>query len=319
MVARTLCAGVALLLCSCDALEGLEGAVDETPQPPTAEFNRLDLTARPSNDQLGAWFCVDLAPDLPLISERDLCIDFFGPVPEKTDLKFSFDLVFDLGNPNGFPIPLVELLLALSVFEGADQSELGAICVSFCDPEQGTCPDQGAEACRPADKEINGIEDFIPTTDELLEIARQAITGELFEDENLQFRYIPGRESSECRPASDGCAACDTEDGGRAMCCGEETIPLAGANCRVGEDDEGQTCQVCDGGLEAHIRFDLDLDTTLDVLEVVATDSVEALIVGDAPSFDIPYKILGTLFFDVPVLGRFAIEFGPVEGVFSLD
>ncbi len=266
----------ALPLAGCPLLEEAAKAA-ETAEPPTATFNRVELTEQPSNDQLASWFCADLAPDVPLINERELCADFFGAVPAKTDLKFSFDLVFDLGNPNGFPIPLVELLLALDVFEGQDQAELGAVCVSFCNPEDGTCPDNPAEACKPADKEIRSIEDFVPTTEELVEIGRQAITGELFEDENLQFRYIPARD----------------ED------CGEEICP--------------------DGQLEAHIRFDLGIDATLGVLEVVASDVVDELIAGRAPNFDIPYQMQGTLFFDVPVLGRFAIEFGPIEGVFSLD
>ncbi len=264
-------------LTGCDLLNKAAEAGAETAEPPTATFNSVALTEQPSNNQLASYFCVDLSPDIPLLDEREICIDFFGAVPAKSDLKFSFDLVFDLGNPNSFPIPLVELLLALDVFKGADQAELGAICVSFCNPEDGTCPDNPAEACKPADKTINSIEDFIPTTEELVEIARQALTGELFEDENLQFRYIPARDEE----------------------CGEEVCP--------------------DGQLEAHIRFDLGIDATLKVLEVVAVNAIDDLIAGDSPMFDIPYQMIGVLFFDVPVLGRFAIEFGPIEGVFSLD
>lgn len=265
-------------LTGCDLLNKAAEASAETAEPPTATFNRVALTEQPTNNQLASYFCLDFTPNPGgLFDIEELCVDFFGPIPTKADLKFSFDLVFDLGNPNSFPIPLVELLLALDVFKGADQAELGAICVSFCNPEDGTCPDDPLDACRPADKEIRGIEDFVPTADDLLELARKAITGELFDDENLQFRYIPARD----------------ED------CGEEVCP--------------------DGQLEAHIRFDLGIDATLKVLTVVANDSIDDLIAGRSPSFDIPYGMVGTLFFDVPVLGRFAIEFGPIEGVFSLD
>jgi hypothetical protein len=266
----------ALVLTGCELLEDAASAA-ETAEPPTAEFNRAELVERPTNNQLASWFCSDLSPDLPILDEDAACEAAFGRIPQKTDLKFSFDIVFDLGNPNGFPIPLVEILLALDVFEGAEQAELGAVCVSFCNPEDGTCPDNPEEACRPADNEIRSLEDLVPTVDDLVEIAHRAATGELFEDENLQFRFIPGRE----------------ED------CGEEICPP--------------------GSLEAHLRFDLGLDATLKVLEVVATDAVDALLTGDSPSFDIPWSMLGTLFFDVPVLGRFGIEFGPVTGVFSLD
>jgi hypothetical protein len=51
----------------------------------------------------------------------------------------------------------------------------------------------------------------------------------------------------------------------------------------------------------------------------VAADSVDALSEGELPSFDIPYSVEGTLFFDVPVLGRFALSFGPFSSTWSLD
>ncbi len=291
----------ALTLPACDALESAlgDGGLGEIdPQPPTALYRGLTLMDRPTNDQLGAWFCLELIPDPVIFSKQDGCEAVgFDLAPAKEDLKFSFDVVFDLGNPNTFPVPMVELLLALEVFQGADQAELGAVCVSFCDPEAGTCPEQGEEACRPADQEIRSLEDFVPTTDQLIEIARKAITGELFEDENLQFRYIDGR----------GETACGAEE------------PPQDRNCEATTNDAGESCWVCDGELEAHIRFDLGIDATLEVLGVVAEDSVTELLQGNEPSFDIPYSALGTVFFDVPVLGRFGIEFGPVEGTFSLD
>ncbi len=294
------------LLPACDGVSDLllgDGGVEELiPEPPTAEYKTLDLESRPSNDQLAAYFCDDLAPNVLV---RQGCSLFFDDPPAKADLKFSFVIVFDLGNPNGFPVPMVEMLLALDVFKGQDKAELAAVCVSFCDPEQEDC-EAPMDACAgPEEGEARRIEDFRPTLDDLVELARSAISGELFDDDNWKFRIIPARSAQACVPKAD----CEDET------CGIE--PAAG--CTVGPDGEGNTCELCPGTLSARIQFDLGLDAMLRILEKVALESLDALLEGDTPMFDIPWGATGTLFFDVPVLGRFTLDFGPVEGVWSLD
>lgn len=270
---------LALPLAGCPLDTGGLGESVPLPDPPTAEMAGVSLIARPSNSQLASWYCHDAADGSTLVELG--CREFFGRRPNKPDLKFVFETKFDLGNPNSFPIPLVEILLALNVFEGAEQAELGALCVSFCDPEAGAdCEIDRVDACAPPNTTVRGVEDFIPTVDDLIRIANDAVTGELFEDENLQFRYIPAA-------GPDNCADGETGD--------------------------------CPGQMQANIRFELGLDATLKILGEVAEGSLDELLAGDSPSFDIPYSALGTLFFDVPVLGRYAVEFGPLEGTWSLD
>lgn len=256
----------AFTLPGCPLLGG--GGGSATPEPPTAALQTVNLTAQPKNQELAAYFCSDLVGGN--IITDNACIAAFGRSPNKVDLVFSFELVFDLGNPNSFPIPLVEILLALDVFEGADAAQLGAVCISFCNPDTEDCVQEGIEACRAPDKEVESLEDFVPTVDDLIRIAVEAATGTL--DDNLKFRYIPAA------------------------------------------DDDGTP-----GATEARIRFDLGLDAMLGILEVVALDSTDDLLEGRSPTFDIPYGVRGSVFFDIPVLGRHALSYGPIDGVWSLD
>jgi hypothetical protein len=278
-------------LTGCELLESQIAGGEEAliPEPPTATMAGVALLERPSNNQLASWYCHDAA-DGSTIAEIG-CQSFFGRRPNKPDLKFVFETRFDLGNPNSFPIPLVEILLALNVFEGADQAELGALCVSFCDPANGAeCEINREDACRPPDRTVQGVEDLIPTVEDLINIAHDAATGELFEDDNLKFRYIPSADPANCEGASSAAV-----DGG------------------VGEPAS------CPGTMQASVRFELGIDATLKILGEVVSDSLDELLTGTSPSFDIPYSALGSLFFDIPVLGRYAVEFGPLEGVWSLD
>lgn len=249
-------------------LDGAGGGGAAVPKPPTAELQTVNLTAQPTNQQLAAFFCSDLVGGN--IITDNACIAAFGRAPVRNDLTFSFELVFDLGNPNSFPVPLVEILLGLDVFEGADAAALGAVCVSFCDPEAEDCQQAGADACRAPDKEVSSLEDFVPTVNDLIRIGVQAATGTL--DTNLAFRYIPAA------------------------------------------DDDGTP-----GATEARVRFDLGLTAMLGILETVALDSTDELLAGRSPTFDVPYNVRGSVFFDVPVLGRHALSYGPIDGLWSLD
>ncbi|MBU0553397.1 hypothetical protein KKF91_20250 [Myxococcota bacterium] len=304
---------LALSLTSCEILEeaAKQAAGGDPPEPPTASLAALNLLEYPSEMQLGAYYCNDL-----LGNTWDACVSFFGKIPKKSELKFSFETVFELGNPNTFPVPTVELLLALDVFEGAKQAELAALCVSFCDPQAEVC-DGGPnpEACRV--EEGQDIMEFEPTINDLLELAVKAATeGAGAFDDNLGFKVIPSRALSKCR-ADKGCEVRD-EGGVRSFCCGDACEAI-GAECRVGTDDDGQSCVSCPGQLEAHVRFDLGLDAMLGILEVIAEDAMGSLLDLSMPNFTIPYKANGTLFFDIPIMGRFSLNFGPLEGEWTLD
>ena len=114
------------LLGGCEALEDLADGVE----PPEAALNRVDLLGAPTATQLVAWQCEETL--------GTLACDGLGlpPAPGPKKLTYKFDLVFDLSNPNPeLPIPLVEALVGVDVFS---DNNLGAACISFCDPTKRT-------------------------------------------------------------------------------------------------------------------------------------------------------------------------------------
>jgi hypothetical protein len=75
------------------------------------------------------------------------CSQFFGRVPDTQALKIGFDIRLSVANPNRVPLPLSSVLLAINVFPGAQQSALGAACVSLCSPNDPQCGGRDANAC----------------------------------------------------------------------------------------------------------------------------------------------------------------------------
>jgi hypothetical protein len=258
MIRTTAIAGLALTasfgayLTGCDAIKDGLGAIS----PPGAEFIGVDLVDHPSSKELARWGCYELLGEVAC-QAADL-----NPI-NKSKLGFTFDVGFDLSNNNDrVPIPLVEMLLATTVYDGAN---LGSVCVSFCDPDEEDCsPSANAEgACEAEDAEdVTTPADLVPTVDDLANIATDVATGEF---DNGDFRVIPANES-----------------------------------------------------IESHIVFAFNIDTMLSLTEHLLVDLAEDLISGDALSVDIPYSMDGTLFFNVPEMGRHAIGFGPVEDTWNL-
>ncbi|MEQ1568506.1 MAG: hypothetical protein ABMA64_22910 [Myxococcota bacterium] len=170
-----------LLLTGCEqVLEALEEL-----KVPTGQLARVDLLKSPSTNQLASWGCFEV------LGIGDTCSLVGFVKPKKADMGFAFDLVFDLSNPNpDVPIPLVELLLGFTVFDGAN---LGSACLSFCDPAAEKCvPTVDAEgACKTkAADDIREPEDLLPTVEDLLELAQDV--AEDGEFGNGEFRTIPG-------------------------------------------------------------------------------------------------------------------------------
>jgi len=247
--------GIAILsavgLAGCDAIKDLAGEVVGEIAPPGAEYVGVDLVNRPSAREIARYGCFEYL--------GDTACDFAGLNPiNKNKLLFSFDIVFDMSNNNEkIPIPLVEILLGTTVFE---DENLGAVCISFCDPEaeecesetnaEGACDAEGAE-------EIKSAADIIPTVDELQNLAQEVASGEF---DNSEFRTIPAQ-----------------------------------------------------GEIEAHIQFDFNIDTMLSLMGTVLEDLAEDVVAGRDLSVTIPFTMDGTLFFDIPSMGRHAIGFGPIE------
>lgn len=309
---------LSLVLAFLFGCEGLNRLGEAPPVAPTAALKEVTLVNSPPLMELAAWTCYDDPPEDRLGipgSGVALCELLASEQPLEADLKFSFDTSFDLGNANGFPVPLVELYLSFNVFKGAAESQLGGLCVSFCDPEAEEC-DPGAsaeEACLSDDETVKDISDFdLPTVDDLVGLANDIATGAAQDEiNNFHFRTIPAQAADNCRPVADSCEEVDGQ-----MCCGEDCVALR-TGCRVGDED-GQTCMICDGNLEAHIHFDLGVRAMLNILTELVRQGVESLLEGDPFELAIPYSVEGTLFFDVPILGRFSLNFGPFESTWEL-
>ena len=226
---------------------------------PTASLNRLDLVKNPTVEQLAGYGCFDVLKLGALTCDDLLKLES----PPKKDLQFSFDIVFDLTNPNdNLVFPLVETLLGFRAF---DTANLGSLCVSFCDPEVEDCvPTFDAEgACEvKGSNDVQGPGDLIPTVDDMLGLAQSIAEGEV---DNSDWRVI----------------------------------------------EAGQT-------LESHIQFDLGIDPFLQLADELIGQAADDFIAGKKVTLDIPYTAEGSLFFDVPELGRNAIGFGPFDDIWTI-
>lgn len=244
-----------LALPACDDV----GSVLSGVKPPTASLQRVDLLQAPTVNQLLGWSCYEYG-----FGDAACTAVGFDSKPKKNKMQFSFDLVFDLANPNDkLPIPLVEILLGFTALE---ENNLGAACITFCDPDEEACtPDTNAEEACNVDEadDVTGPEDLVPTVDELVGIGEELASGDL---SNWSFRTIEPNSS-----------------------------------------------------MEAHIAFDVGIDPMMGIFEDLLGIAVEDFIAGDPVELVIPYTVEGTLFFDVPEMGRKALGFGPFADEWQVE
>ncbi len=242
---------MAVLVSGCDLLEGIGS--DPVIVPPEGELVGVELVRAPNLLDVLAWQCNEQGLGIACAA--------VGPRPLAEDLVIGFDIDFDVENPNiSVPIPMVEALVGLTVFE---ETNLGAVCVSFCDPDDPSCE---AQTDREGDCEggtdVLNPSDLLPTVPELLELT----------------------------DGSDGTYVND-----------EWRLLLAGDTTRV------------------TLGFELAPDVVLDLGDDLVQDSLDDLLEGRVPELTIPYTTEGTLFFDVPEIGRRAIGFGPFDAAWPLE
>jgi hypothetical protein len=72
------------------------------------------------------------------------------------------------------------------------------------------------------------------------------------------------------------------------------------------------------GELQVVARMSLQPSELLAVMRQLAAQSVDELKQGRAPTFVIPYRLEGTVWFDAGTIGRVAVNWGPKEGTFTL-
>lgn len=146
----------AAMLASCELLDALNDGSSATPPGVTA--SQLQLRRRPSITQLAAYYC-------PVVIEDAIarlgCAVIIGAPPPQSQLAFEFGIKIDIHNPNEVPIPALDVLLALRLFEAQAAEALGAICISMCGAEDLTCdgkPKPGA--CESTQQDIRTLDDF---------------------------------------------------------------------------------------------------------------------------------------------------------------
>jgi hypothetical protein len=125
---------------------------------PTIQTSEPQLRRSPSVQLLAAYYCPQVV-DNPIV--RIGCAAALGPVPGPDQLSFEFGLTVMAKNPNNIPIPALDVLLALTLFQGQDAEGLGAICVSLCgqaDPNCNGAPRPGA--CSAKGQGIRTLDDF---------------------------------------------------------------------------------------------------------------------------------------------------------------
>jgi hypothetical protein len=72
------------------------------------------------------------------------------------------------------------------------------------------------------------------------------------------------------------------------------------------------------GDISVKFQFGLGVDSMVNILSTVVTTIVPELISGSTNSLDIPYNTEGTLWFQVPYLGRLGIGFGPFDSTWQI-
>ena len=237
----------------------LAGCVEPKTQMPSVTYQGATLVQAPTQDEMAAYYCPQVV-SYPL----SLGCGYFGDPPDPSSMTVAFDLLFNIHNPNHFPIPVAEMLTAVTVFPGKTSQELGTACVVFCSPDQLGCTGHpGPGACTSSSGDICSISDF-----------------------------------------------------------GDATVDLlfaSGASLAAGETPSFTMPEVVqDGDVNIQARFAFGADPMLATLQQLALQSVDQLSNFQSPTFVIPYRIEGTIWFDAGSLGRIAVGFGPTEGIWTL-
>jgi hypothetical protein len=145
---------------------------------PTVSATPVRLVRSPSMAQLGAYFCPQVITDQ---IARLGCSVALGPPPPRGNLVFEFGTAVTIHNPNNVPVPALDVLLALKLFQGNAAESLGAICISMCGSNDATCngsPKPGA--CTSNQNTIRTMNDFVAAVPGLIAgLTVAAINGEL--------------------------------------------------------------------------------------------------------------------------------------------
>lgn len=254
LLAGTLATAPLFGLGSCGLLDEL---YPQSTTSPTVQASQLQLRRRPTITQLASYYCPIVITDPTL---RLGCL--LLPKVTAADLGFQFGVSITIHNPNNVPVPALDVLLGLKLFQGQATEALGAICISMCgtmDPSCDGTPKPGA--CSSTQKDIRNLEDFTARIPSLIS------------------DVLSGNAVQELR---------------------KSTIPAS-------------------GDVQLNLNFDLGVTQALNVIQKVAQQFVTALLNGDTPTLSIPVSAEGSVYFDLPVLGRLGVGYGPLTTAWQID
>ncbi len=255
-----LCIGAGLVVATgvgCESLTSLQA------QMPTATYQDAKLVQAPSQQMMLQYYCPKVVHD-PFGLTPIACTTAFGDAPADSDMKVAFDLAFDVHNPNHFPIPVAEMLTAVTVFPNNNAQALGASCVVFCSARDPSCT--GAprpDSCTAKSTDLRSLGDFANATANLV-IANGVA---LVEGQQLTFKMPEVAQ---------------------------------------------------DGDAVIHARLAFGVEPLSNALEQLLSQTVKQVSQLQSVTFEIPYRIEGTVWLDAGSLGRVAVGFGPVHGVWTL-
>jgi hypothetical protein len=133
-------------------------------RPPDVKFLGASLVKSPSQTDLSAFYCPRVLQDRlggVAMAATLLCNRLFGRPPDASTMEIGFDLTFRVANPNRLPLPLSEVLTAVTVFPERANQSLGAVCLKLCEPGDPRC--QGGtdrSGCQEAPGDIKSMQDF---------------------------------------------------------------------------------------------------------------------------------------------------------------
>lgn len=129
--------------------------------PPGITFQGAQLVRSPSRRQVSAFYCPRVVGQQIGFAANLLCGQLFGSAPGQQEMMLGFDIRFQVANPNKIPLPLSEILTAITLFPGAAQQNLGAVCFRLCAPGDTACQaGRDPNACRNARGDIRTLGDF---------------------------------------------------------------------------------------------------------------------------------------------------------------
>jgi hypothetical protein len=149
-------------------------------RPPDVKFLGATLVKAPSQMDLSAYYCPRVIQDRMAglgVAANLVCSRLFGRAPDSSAMEIGFDLTFRVANPNRLPLPLSEVLTALTVFPAQSNQSLGAVCLRMCEPGDARCQG-GADSggCQPAPGDIKSARDFPNAIGQML-VARGVAAG----------------------------------------------------------------------------------------------------------------------------------------------